>query len=152
MIKYGDTYQTEDKKYECRTGPFEGFFVSSVEFCKIKIDKDDRKVNRTGTQCPPGLAWPTSPQGPNQINSTSIIRRMTIFLPLTDAEALSITTCNSWDTVLSESYSVSNIGNTDVILDLVLPNHDGWLTHAGGPMTDGDSVGIITVVHCSENP
>ena len=60
MIKYGDnyysTYQTEDKKYECRTGPFEGFFVSSVEFCKIKIDKDDRKVNRTGTQCPPGLA------------------------------------------------------------------------------------------------
>ena len=22
-------------KYECRTGPFEGFFVSSVEFCNI---------------------------------------------------------------------------------------------------------------------
>ena len=41
--KYGDsyysTYQTDDKKYECRTGPFEGFFVSSVEFCKhIKFD------------------------------------------------------------------------------------------------------------------
>ncbi len=94
----------------------------------------------------PGLAWPLSPQRPNQINSTSIIRRMAIFLPLTDAEALSITTCNSWDTVLSESYSVSNIGNTDVILDLILPNHDGWLTHAGGPMIDGDSVGIIIVV------
>ena len=35
---YGDTnystYPTDDKKYECRTGPFEGFFVSSVEFCK----------------------------------------------------------------------------------------------------------------------
>ena len=27
-------------KYECRTGPFEGFFVTSVEFCKyIKFDK-----------------------------------------------------------------------------------------------------------------
>ena len=38
------------------SSPFEGFFVSSIEFCKIKIDKDDRKVNRTGTQCPPGLA------------------------------------------------------------------------------------------------
>ena len=29
--KYGDSsysrYQTEDKKYQCRTGPFEGFFV-----------------------------------------------------------------------------------------------------------------------------
>jgi hypothetical protein len=77
---------------------------------------------------------------------------MTIFLPLTDAEALSITTCNSGDTVLSGSYFVSNIGKTDVILDLVLSNHDGWLTHAGGPMIDGDSVGIITVVHSSDNP
>ena len=40
------TYPTEDKKYECRTGPFEGFFVGSVEFCKhFKFDKDDRKDN-----------------------------------------------------------------------------------------------------------
>ena len=29
------TYSTDDKKYECRTGPFEGFFVSSIEFCKL---------------------------------------------------------------------------------------------------------------------
>jgi hypothetical protein len=49
-------YPIDDKTYECRTGPFEGFFVSSVEFCKhIKFDdKDDRKDNRvdnrTGTQ------------------------------------------------------------------------------------------------------
>ena len=31
---YGDSYSKypiDDKKYECRTGPFEGFFVSSVE-------------------------------------------------------------------------------------------------------------------------
>jgi hypothetical protein len=27
-------YSTDDKKYECQTGPFEGFFVSLVEFCK----------------------------------------------------------------------------------------------------------------------
>ena len=41
-------YPTEENKYECRTGPFEGFFVSSVEFCKhVKFDdKDDRKDNR----------------------------------------------------------------------------------------------------------
>jgi hypothetical protein len=63
---YGDDsysqYPTDDKKYECRTGPFEGFFVSSVEFCK-HIKFDDRKDNKdrdikTGTQSPPG------PQGP----------------------------------------------------------------------------------------
>ena len=56
-------YPTEDKKYECRTGPFEGFFVSSVEFCKhIKFDTDRKDVrdNRTGTQGPPG---PAGPQG-----------------------------------------------------------------------------------------
>ena len=36
-------YKTKDKKYECRTGPFEGFFVSSVEFCfDKKFDKKDR--------------------------------------------------------------------------------------------------------------
>src|SRR5215204_3172596 len=82
---YGDNsysqYPTDDKKYECRTGPFEGFFVSSVEFCKhVKFDdKDDRKDsrdNRTGTQGPPGPAGPpgangttgaTGPQGPQGI-------------------------------------------------------------------------------------
>ena len=43
---YGDSYSqnpTDDKKYECRTGPFEGFFVSSVEFCKhVKFDNEKR--------------------------------------------------------------------------------------------------------------
>ena len=60
------TYPTDDKKYECRTGPFEGFFVSSVEFCKhIKFDKDnDRDDNRTGTQGPPGPIGPQGPPGP----------------------------------------------------------------------------------------
>ena len=60
--KYGDSsysqYPTDDKKYECRTGPFEGFFVSSVEFCKhVKFDdnkRDHRDNNQTGTQGPPG--------------------------------------------------------------------------------------------------
>jgi hypothetical protein len=70
--KYGDSsysqYPTDDKKYECRIGPFEGFFVSSVEFCKhVKFDdKDDRKDDRdnsTGTQGPPGPPGPQGPQG-----------------------------------------------------------------------------------------
>jgi hypothetical protein len=69
---YGDsysTYPTDENKYQCRTGPFEGFFVGSVEFCKhVKFDKDDRKDNRdnrTGTQGPPG------PQGRPGINGTN---------------------------------------------------------------------------------
>jgi len=76
---YGDSYYsqypTDDKKYECRTGPFEGFFVSSVEFCKhIKFDdKDDRKDirdGRTGTQ---GLTGPQGNSGPNQIVPANFI-------------------------------------------------------------------------------
>jgi hypothetical protein len=61
------TYPTEVNKYECRTGPLEGFFVSSVEFCKhVKFDdKDDRKDNNvTGIQGPPGPQGPQGPPGP----------------------------------------------------------------------------------------
>src|SRR5215204_3350908 len=70
--KYRDSsysqYPTDDNKYQCRTGPFEGFFVSSVEFCKhVKFDdrKDnDRKDNNiTGTQGPPGPQGPAGSQG-----------------------------------------------------------------------------------------
>ena len=69
--KYGDSsysqYPTDDKKYECRTGSFEGFFVSSVEFCKhVKFDKDDRDRkdnNITGTQGPQGPPGVPGPQG-----------------------------------------------------------------------------------------
>ena len=75
---YGDNsysqYPTDDKKYECRTGPFEGFFVSSVEFCKhVKFDdkKDrDARVGPAGPQGPKGDTGATGatgaigPQGP----------------------------------------------------------------------------------------
>jgi hypothetical protein len=73
---YGDSnsysqYPTDDKKYECRTGPFEGFFVSSVEFCKhVKFDdrRDHRDNNQTGAQGPAG---PAGPQGPPGLNGTN---------------------------------------------------------------------------------
>src|ERR1044072_7231207 len=71
-------YPTDDNKYQCRTGPFEGFFVSSVEFCKhVKFDdrkdKDRKDTNNVkGPQGPQGLTGPqrdtgatgaTGPQG-----------------------------------------------------------------------------------------
>ena len=69
---YGDNsyysqYPTDDKKYECRTGPFEGFFVSSVEFCKhVKFDdkKRDGKVGPQGPPGPPGANGTTGATGP----------------------------------------------------------------------------------------
>ena len=68
--KYEDSsysqYPTDDKKYECRTGPFEGFFVSSVEFCK-HVKFDDKKDRDTKVS-PPGSQGPSGPPGVNGID------------------------------------------------------------------------------------
>ena len=76
--KYGDSYYsqypTDDKKYECRTGPFEGFFVSSVEFCKMlsltkmieKIIEQEHKV-QLGPPRPPGVQGLQGQTGPQEV-------------------------------------------------------------------------------------
>ena len=61
---YYSQYPTDDKKYECQTGPLEGFFTSSVEFCK-HVKFDDDKNNRDVKVGPPG------PQGPIGANGTT---------------------------------------------------------------------------------
>ena len=76
--KYGDSsysqYPTDDNKYQCRTGPFEWFFVSSVEFCKhVKFDDKrdhNRDNNQTGTQGPAGPQGPQGPAGATGANGT----------------------------------------------------------------------------------
>ena len=73
MDSYGDRYNDyKDKinKYECRTGPFEGFFVSSVEFCDAKNKfNDDNKVKIFP---PPGILtaeyWQWVTEIPREIN------------------------------------------------------------------------------------
>jgi hypothetical protein len=48
---YNDNYPTKEiNKYECQTGPFEGFFTSSPEFCKSKVIPDR---DRDGGSTPP---------------------------------------------------------------------------------------------------
>ena len=148
---YGDSsysqYPTDDKKYECRTGPFEGFFVSSVEFCK-HIKFDDRKDhkdrdNRTGTQGPPGPPGPPGANGTNglpgapgaqgppgsTINTTTIYTNVgptvngTIAMggitPIT-----SIATCDVGDTALSGSFRV--LGSADIRIFTPLVTENGW--------------------------
>ena len=136
--KYGDssysTYPTDDKKYECRTGPFEGFFVGSVEFCKFnKFDKDDRKDsrdNRTGTQGPPGPPGPAGatgaagsqgiqgPIGPNgtqgiqgppgitQLNSTNVYFDSNTTLGVSGAITETVEQCDEGDFVLNGAYEL----------------------------------------------
>ena len=146
--KYGDSYYsqypTDDKKYECRTGPFEGFFVSSVEFCKhVKLDKDDRKDNRvdnrTGTQGPPGPAGPQGPQGPQGppglngtngvngtqgppgitfINNTNLYEVQGITFNATGTFAVtSQAACDDGDIVVEGGYRSLNNADSNVIVD-----------------------------------
>jgi hypothetical protein len=145
--KYQDSsysqYPTDDKKYECRTGPFEGFFVSSVEFCKhVKFDKDDRKDNnRTGTQGPagppgangtqglPGPQGPpgingtngatgaTGPAGINVLNSTNIYS-VTDFVGATVNNtgdlAVSFASCDDGDIAISGQFSISPVVGSSI--------------------------------------
>ena len=48
-------YPTKVNKYVCQTGQFQGFYVESVEFCKLKIAQ--------GPAGPQGLTGPQGIQG-----------------------------------------------------------------------------------------
>ena len=94
-------YPTKDKKYECQKGQFEGFFVSSVEFCKLKI--------REG---PAGPQGPQGPQGPaGQINFTNTYRVVgpgATITSETPSRAFSVSLCDTGDIVLEGGGSVAN--------------------------------------------
>jgi hypothetical protein len=150
-------YPTGDKKYECRTGPFEGFFVSSVEFCKSKFDdsKRDVKIGPQGPQGIQGVQGPIGPngtqglQGPNQINSTSVYTVTGNFSSTApDGFALSIAMCNLGDTVLSGSYILNNAADATAVGDFALPTQDGWATVATGTVF----AAVQTNVQCFDNP
>jgi hypothetical protein len=139
---YYSQYPTDDKKYECRTGPFEGFFVSSVEFCKFnkfddkKDDRKDRDDNRTGTQGPPGPQGPpgangtqgpqgiqglTGQQGPSgitQLNATNIYSVINASSPEPGDTFTSVPAfCDPGDLVLNGGYNLlgSNLEGNDSV-------------------------------------
>jgi hypothetical protein len=165
---YGDSYSqypTDDKKYECQTGPFEGFFVGSVEFWKhIKFDDKDRKDirdNRTGTQ---GIQGPIGPngtqgiqgiQGPpglSQINSTNVYKVIGAANNTTgDGLAISRASCDPGDTVLSGSYRIQNDNLATVVEDKAMNEFTVWQTAAIGP-TAGTVVQVQSIANCFDNP
>jgi hypothetical protein len=168
---YGDDnsyskFPTDDKKYECRTGPFEGF-LSSVEFCKhIKFDDKNRKDtrdNRTGTQGPPGPPGPAStipgPQGPaglSTINTTNIYTNvgLTASGNITGPAFSSIATCDAPnDTALSGSFFKS--GSADIIRHRPLATENGWNVTAIATVnagTGGPTGSVTADVVCFDNP
>jgi hypothetical protein len=173
--KYGDShysqYPTDDNKYQCRTGPFEGFFVSSVEFCK-HMKFDDRKDNDrndnniTGTQGPPGPAGPSipglpglngtqgpqGPAGPSTINTTNIYTVVgnSAVIPGIFFTNSSIALCDPGDTVLSGSF-VAN-GSAIIRSDKPLATENGWNATAES-IIGGFRSGTVTAdAICFDNP
>jgi hypothetical protein len=171
---YGDNYYsaypTNDKKYECRTGPFEGFFVSSVEFCKFnKFDEDndrkDNRDNRTGTQGPPGPQGPVGPQGtqgpigPSQLNSSNIYRvdNSSTSAPLSNFTQAS-STCDLGDFTIDGGYNLfgSDINDDDSLTTFIdqprdVPFGGGWST----VITNIGNTSIVTlnvIAYCFDNP
>lgn len=175
---YYSQYPTDDKKYECRTGPFEGFFVSSVEFCKhVKFEdrKDNnRDGNRTGTQGPPGpqgTPGPVGPQGPPGINGTngatgpSGITQLnntttyTITSPIVlsgddDAIGEGIAACDIGDFAISGGYTLNNQSPKNVEFFTVTDSPLGdnaWKVRTFSNFGGIDIGGNVTA-KCFDNP
>jgi hypothetical protein len=131
-------YPTDDKKYECRTGPFEGFFVSSVEFCKhIKFDdrkdndRKDIRDNRTGIQGPAGPQGPPGINGTNGVNGTQgppgitfinntnlyEVNGTTVTATSSINEITSIALCDVGDIVIEGGYRSLNDADSNVLVD-----------------------------------
>ena len=102
-------YPTEDKKYECRTGTFEGFFVSSVEFCKHKFDdkKDHNRDNRTSTSLYTVVGNTTAGSAGTE-----------------DSTIISTATCDQGDVTTGGSFIVT--GNATILASQPLSTGNGY--------------------------
>ena len=140
---YYSQYPTDDKKYECRTGPFEGFFVGSVEFCQhFKFDKHDRKDDR------------------DRDNKTQVTDLYTVvgntsvgFAGTASSVITSTALCDAGDFSTGGSFVVA--GNSTIRASQPLGNETGWAATAevfGNATTPGAPLGSVTAdVVCVDN-
>jgi len=180
---YGDSYYsqypTDDKKYECRTGPFEGFFVSSVEFCKhAKFDdkKDrDAKVGPQGPQGPPGppgangttgATGATGPQGiqgiqgPQGLPGLEVINESKLYQKIGNIAVSDLTSsnssqaeCDTGDIAIGGFYGITNATtgiNFLVIFDGNIGN--AYRTEIENHDTEPGVITYGTVAICFDNP
>jgi hypothetical protein len=130
------TYPTKDKKYVCQTGQFQGFYVESVEFCKLKI-----------AQGPPGPGGPQGIQGPRGFNGTNGVNGTSGITKLNDTDTYLVTVsvvnvgltntigqanCSSGDFVINGGFAIESVaGGTQNPIELLnrpilSPLGNGW--------------------------
>ena len=149
---YGDSYSkypTDDKKYECRTGPLEGFFVSSVEFCKkVKFDKDESKRDNNRTSPPiPGNNNSTLVNTFNCINPNVININ-------TDTNQSSLLSSSGLQQLIQDGVAQGLNGTLDglslnkTIINLCVINDNDTIVIEGGNATDGNGNETVTCEEC----
>ena len=130
---YGDSYSkypTKDKKIACQTGQFKGFFVESVEFCKLTIAQGppgqnatqvtvnnirDAVTNQTlqcvlNTSVDPASIDCALP--PKSTTTTTLSVSLTIKCTPDDTNPRSAQACNRITTeILPNMYNIEIIGN-----------------------------------------
>ena len=149
---YGDTYSkypTDDKTYECQTGPFEGFFVSSVEFCKFdKFDKDDDRKGHDRDDRDRDNKTVT-------IDLYTVIGNTSVGFAGTASPIISSTAlCDVGDSATGGSFVLA--GNSTIRASQPLANETGWIATAevfGNATVPGAPLGSVTAdVVCLDNP
>ena len=167
MKKYS-TYPTKDKKYVCQAGQFKGFFVESVEFCKLKIaegpqgpqgpqgiqgiqgpkgDKGD-----TGQIGPNGTQGPSGPSGITVLNGSNYYVQTGNFATMANNTAASFASCLSGDVAISGSYDIFFPSTLTGQYDVRTFSGSGnpptsWATEIVGV----NGIGVITSVNCFDN-
>ena len=167
-------YPTDDKKYECRTGPFEGFFVSSVEFCKFKFDKDrkdNRDNNKTGPQGPagpqgiqgpPGAVGANGTQGPpgpqglaglNEINGTNLYYNIGNRTGLVSS-GMSDAVCDSGDIAIGGNHDIFSVTSGVIFLTTFEGNvgTDTYRTIIEKRQPEAGNIDFQSNVLCFDNP
>jgi len=147
MKKYS-TYPTKDKKYVCQTGQFQGFFVESVEFCKLKIPQGPQGI--PGPTGPQGIPGSQGPSGLSTINSTNlyfIIGDVNGTIP--QATIISSVTCDPGDVIHEGGYTINNFGNTTTI-EFSGPDFDNPATYLY--VVDENNILIRAHAYCFDNP
>jgi hypothetical protein len=179
MKKYS-TYPTKDKKYVCQTGQFQGFFVESVEFCKLTIPQGPPgptgakgTTGATGPEGPQGIqeiqgltgatgaTGATGPAGITTLNSTNLYSIVSFNFVLNGQANSTVATCDYGDALLNEGYSVStsepfnskiNVLFEGAFSSSTLDFNDGY----GVAITYSNATGTIALLlagaRCFDNP
>ena len=152
---YYSKYPTDDKTYECRTGPFEGFFVSSVEFCKFDDDNKNHDNDGKDRDRDHDVKDRDRDNKTISVDLYTVVGNTTTGSAGTESPFINSTaTCDAGDASTGGSFALE--GNATIRASQPLDNETGWSALAevfGNASLPGGPLGSVTAdVVCLDNP